>query len=102
MSGKMLLQLICSIGSHQAQLCGVQRMFDNHTGFLPLSHVAHVDCKDGWLPPGIIAQVYSMLTRALCPPEGFTWATEGQFLVSRKRIQAQDWWVYKHLLVSPS
>jgi hypothetical protein len=75
-----------------------ERMFDNNTGFLPLSLVGHVDCKDDWLPEGQIAQLYSMLTHSFCPPEGYTGSFEGQFVVSRKRILAQDWWVYKNLL----
>lgn len=79
----------------------VQKMFDNATtGFLPLSLVAHVDCKDDWLPEGEIPQIYSLLTNSFCPPEGFTAAYQGQFLVSKARIQAQNWWVYKYLLVS--
>lgn len=75
-----------------------EKMFDTSTGFLPLSLVAHVPCKDEWLPAGTIEQMYALLTRNLCPPEGYTGAYQGQFLVSRKRIRDQNWWVYKTLL----
>jgi hypothetical protein len=75
-------------------------MFDNNTGFLPLSLLGRVNCKDHWMPEGTIPQLYSMLTKQLCPPEGYTGAFEGQFVVSKKRILAHDWWIYQHLLVS--
>lgn len=75
-------------------------MFDNNTGFLPLSIVGHVDCNDEWLPSGAIPQLYSMLTKQLCPPEGYTAAFEGQFIVSKKRVLEHNWWVYRNMLVS--
>lgn len=80
----------------------MQKMFDEKaTGFLPLSLVAHVPCTDEWLPPGEISQIYSLLTHSFCPPEGYTAAYQGQFLVSKERILGQTWWVYKYLLVRP-
>ena len=81
----------------------VQMMFDSNIGFLPLSFMGHVDCKTNgelFVPDDQILQMYAMLTRSMCPPEGYSAAFEGQFVVSRKRILANDWWVYRHLLVS--
>lgn len=75
-----------------------EHMFDNNTGFLPLSLLGRVKCKDEWLPEGQVPQLYAMLTNNLCPPQGYTGAFEGQFVVSRKRILANNWWVYKNLL----
>ena len=80
----------------------MQNMFEPKTGFLPLAIVGHQDCEDGWLPTGLMPQLYAMFTKKICPPEGFTAAYNGQFLVSRKRLRALDWWTYHHLLVGVS
>ena len=77
----------------------MQNMFEPKTGFLPLAIVGHQNCEDGWLPSGLMPQLYAMFTKKICPPEGFTAAYNGQFLVSRKRLRALDWWTYHHLLV---
>lgn len=74
-------------------------MFEPKVGFLPLAIVGHQPCEDGWLPQGILPQLYSMFTNQLCPPEGFTAAYNGQFLVSRKRLRKIPQGTYQHLLV---
>jgi hypothetical protein len=75
-----------------------QNMFEPKVGFLPLAIVGHQPCEDGWLPQGILPQLYSMFTNQLCPPEGFTAAYNGQFLVSRKRLRKIPQGTYQHLL----
>ena len=80
----------------------VQALFENKTGFLPLSIVGHVDCEDPWLPKGIIPQIYSMFAQELCPPVGYTSSFQGQFIVSRQRVRARPYWTYQRLLVRHS
>ena len=78
----------------------LQKMFGPKTGFLPLAVVGHADCFDDFLPAGALPQLYSMFANQLCPPEGFTAAFNGEFVVSRERIRRNEWWTYQHLLVS--
>ena len=78
----------------------LQMLFEyNRTGFLPLSIVGHVDCDDPFLPAGVIPQIYAMFANELCPPVGYTSSFEGQFIVSKLRIQRHGWWIYQRLQV---
>jgi hypothetical protein len=74
-----------------------QHLFEPKTGALPLGLVGHVDCDFEWLPKDQMPQLHAMLTRTLCPPEGFTGFFMGEFLVSRQRIHAQDIQMYTYL-----
>ena len=78
----------------------LQNLFVPTTGFLPLALVGHVDCYNGFPPPIIMGQVYSMFTHEMCPPQGYTSSFQGQFLVSKQRILKHESRLYEHMLVS--
>lgn len=83
----------------------LQKLFEEKTGFLPLSFMGHVDCFESWnnvIPPKVMPQLYGMLTHNMCPPTGFAAGFEGQFLVSKQRILDQPLTVYTHLMVGSS
>jgi hypothetical protein len=73
---------------------------ENSTGFLPLSLIWLEQCFTNWLPTPALSQIYAILTKELCPPDGFATALRGEFIVSRQRILAVELRFYKYLLVS--
>jgi hypothetical protein len=79
----------------------VQNMFHARIGFLPLSWVNKGDCFNDYHPgQPSISQLFAMLSKSFCRPEGFTAAFQGRFVVSRQRILGQTLETYLYLLVS--
>lgn len=84
-------------------LMDVQKMFEERTGYLPLSFMGHVDCFESWndvIPPKVMPQLYGMLTHSMCPPTGYAAGFEGQFVVSKARILGHPLFLYRHLMVN--
>ena len=77
----------------------MQMLFENRTGYLPLSYVGTQYCSDPWLPNGIMSQIYSMFAQDICPPVGYTSGFQGQFIVSKQRIRERPQWMYQKLQV---
>lgn len=76
-----------------------ENMFHARIGFLPLSWVNKGDCFNDYHPgQPSISQLFAMLSKSFCRPEGFTAAFQGRFVVSRQRILGQTLETYLYLL----
>jgi len=98
------MKLDCMQASLTDVSCVLQNFLANDgeksTGFLPLSLIWLEQCFTDWLPTPALSQIYAIMTKELCPPEGFVTALRGEFVVSRQRILAVELRTYKYLLVS--